>query len=39
MSKVVYYLTPSSFCFGVERAFNELSAIVASHQPDGQASP
>lgn len=31
MSKVVYYLTPSSFCFGVERAVNELSAIVASH--------
>ena len=39
MWKVVYYLTPSSFCFGVERAVNGLSAIVASHQPNGQAGP
>lgn len=31
MWKIVYYLTPSSFCFGVERAINQLSDIIDSH--------
>jgi len=34
MWKVVYYLTPSSFCFGVERAVNQLSSIIISHPWD-----
>ena len=34
MWKIVYYLTPSSFCFGVERSINELTSIVQSHSWD-----
>lgn len=34
MWKVVYYLTPSSFCFGVERSIKELNSIIKSHPWD-----
>lgn len=29
--KTIYFLSPSSFCFGVERAINQLNDIIASH--------
>ena len=32
MSKIVYYLTPSSFCFGVKRSIDQLNDIIA-HYP------
>lgn len=31
MSKIVYYLSPSSFCFGVKRSIDQLNDIVAKH--------
>ena len=31
MSKIVYYLTPSSFCFGVKRSIDQLNDIIANH--------
>lgn len=31
MSKVVYYLTPSSFCFGVKRSIDQLNDIIQKH--------
>ncbi len=31
MGKIVYYLSPSSFCFGVKRSIDQLNEIVASH--------
>jgi len=31
MSKIVYYLTPSSFCFGVKRSIDQLNDIIAHH--------
>ena len=33
MSKIVYYLTPSSFCFGVKRSIDQLNEVI-SHHPD-----
>ncbi len=33
MSKIVYYLTPSSFCFGVKRSIDQLNEVIA-HHPD-----
>ncbi len=32
MTKIVYYLTPSSFCFGVKRSIDQLDDIIANHQ-------
>lgn len=31
MSKIVYYLTPSSFCFGVKRSIDQLDDIIVNH--------
>lgn len=31
MSKIVYYLTPSSFCFGVKRSMDRLDDIILRH--------
>jgi len=31
MSKIVYYLTPSSFCFGVKRSIDQLDDIISRH--------
>lgn len=31
MSKIVYYLMPSSFCFGVKRSIDELIKITQNH--------
>ena len=31
MAKVVYYLTPSSFCFGVKRSIDQLDDIISRH--------
>jgi 4-hydroxy-3-methylbut-2-enyl diphosphate reductase len=31
MSKVVYYLSPSSFCFGVKRSIDQLNTIIIQH--------
>jgi len=31
MKKVVYYLTPSSFCFGVKRSIDQLNDIITKH--------
>jgi 4-hydroxy-3-methylbut-2-enyl diphosphate reductase len=31
--KTVYYLTPSSFCFGVKRSIDQLNGIIEKH-PD-----
>lgn len=31
MEKIVYYLTPSSFCFGVKRSIEKLDEIVSKH--------
>ena len=31
MSKIVYYLTPSSFCFGVKRSIDQLNDIIEKH--------
>ena len=33
MRKIVYYLTPSSFCFGVKRSIDQLNDIVTKY-PD-----
>lgn len=30
--KVVYYLSPSSFCFGVKRSIDQLNDIVTKHE-------
>jgi len=30
--KVVYYLSPSSFCFGVKRSIDQLNDIITKHQ-------
>jgi len=32
--KNIYYLTPSSFCFGVKRAINELEKIIKKYPND-----
>lgn len=32
MAKIVYYLTPSSFCFGVKRSIDQLDDIIAKHR-------
>jgi len=29
--KTVYYLTPSSFCFGVKRSIDQLNSIIEAH--------
>ncbi len=29
--KIVYYLTPSSFCFGVKRSIDQLNDIISRH--------
>jgi|GEM_PF-1630037 len=29
--KTVYYLSPSSFCFGVKRSIDQLHDIIAKH--------
>ena len=29
--KVVYYLSPSSFCFGVKRSIDQLNDIIQKH--------
>ena len=29
--KIVYYLQPSSFCFGVKRSIDQLNSIVQEH--------
>lgn len=31
MSKIVYYLTPSSFCFGVKRSIDQLNDIIENY--------
>lgn len=31
MAKTVYYLTPSSFCFGVKRSIDQLDDIISRH--------
>lgn len=31
MSKIVYYLTPSSFCFWVKRSIDQLDDIITKH--------
>jgi len=31
MAKTVYYLTPSSFCFGVKRSIDQLDEIISRH--------
>jgi len=31
MAKTVYYLTPSSFCFGVKRSIDQLEDIISNH--------
>jgi (E)-4-hydroxy-3-methyl-but-2-enyl pyrophosphate reductase len=31
MTKIVYYLSPSSFCFGVKRSIDELNKITQKH--------
>lgn len=31
MSKIVYYLSPSSFCFGVKRSIDQLNDIIKKH--------
>lgn len=31
MAKIVYYLTPSSFCFGVKRSIDQLNDIIQKH--------
>ncbi len=31
MSKIVYYLQPSSFCFGVKRSIDQLHEIINKH--------
>lgn len=33
MNKIVYYLTPSSFCFGVKRSIDQLNEVI-THHPD-----
>ncbi len=32
MTKTVYYLSPSSFCFGVKRSIDQLNDIIKQHQ-------
>lgn len=31
MTKIVYYLTPSSFCFGVKRSIDHLNDVIKKH--------
>lgn len=31
MAKIVYYLSPSSFCFGVKRSIDQLNDIIIKH--------
>ncbi len=32
MTKTVYYLSPSSFCFGVKRSIDQLNEVIIHHQ-------